>query len=55
MWARLVRISSREVVSASVGSIAAVCEARKFTEDEAEHEMTKQMLIKHIWDKYGEE
>lgn len=48
-------MSGRDIVSDSTGSIDAVCEARNFMEDEAEQKMTKYLLIKHIWDKYGEE
>lgn len=54
MWAGTVRMSGEEVVSASAGSISAVYEKWNFTEDESEHDMTKNLPIKHTWDKYGD-
>lgn len=44
-----------QAVAASLGSIAAVCETRRFMENEAEHNTTKRLLTKHSWEKYGEE
>lgn len=55
MWAGLVLVSGKEVVSTSAGSIGSVCEARNFMGDEAERDLTKHLLINHMWDKYGEE
>lgn len=51
MWGGLLRMSGREIVSDSTGSIDSVCEAENFLEDEAKHNMKKRLLIKRIWDK----
>lgn len=39
----------------STGSIDAVLKVLNFMEDETKHNMTKHLLIEHIWDKYSEE
>lgn len=55
LCAVLVRLSDREVVSASTCSIFAVCQAWSLMEDKAEHDITKHLLIKQICDRYGDE
>lgn len=55
MWAGLVSMAVSEVVVELTASIAAVCEARRFMEEEAEHKITKCLLIEHVWNQHGEE
>lgn len=54
MWGGRVRIS-HTVTSTAVVSLAALCEAQQFIKDEAEHAHTKELLIYHIWCKYGDQ
>lgn len=55
MWAGLVRMGNEQIIRATPGSIAAMCEARNFMDEKKEHELTKKLIIEHVWDKHGEE
>lgn len=55
MWGGLVRSHGSAEVSASSGSVGALCEARAFMEDGAEHVKMKTLLMDHLWERHGEE
>lgn len=55
MWCGLERVHGSNDVQAGAGSLVAICEARAFMDDEREHLKTKKLLMKHLWDKYGEQ
>lgn len=55
MWCGLVRLHGSNDVQARPGCVAALCESRSYMDDEKENVKTKQLLMKHLWEKYGEE
>ena len=54
MWCGLVRLTGQTVIPPGVGSIAALCEATRFMEDEKDNKRTKTLLVRHIWNIFGE-
>lgn len=54
MWCGLVRQDGCFSPPGS-SSLAALCEARQFMEDESEHSCTKKLLMQHMWELYGDQ
>lgn len=52
MWAEMVPKPGENVVQPAPGSLAALCEERPYEEIEAEHNNSKCLLVKHIWDRH---
>lgn len=48
-------MSVRAITSAAAGSVAGLCETRKIMEDKKEHNIAKMLMMKPMWDGYGEE
>lgn len=44
----------RSGVNAVSGTIASICASRAIMDDDAEHNTTKRLLVKHVWDRHGE-
>ena len=54
MWCGLVRLHGASVIVPGASSLAALCEARAFMENEAERMRTKKFLMQHMWEKCGD-
>ena len=54
MWCGLDRMNGTSTIATETGSLAALCEAREFADDVAEHVRTKQLLMDHLWVRQGE-
>lgn len=54
MWCGLERVPGANHVEAGEGSLAALCEARTMLTDRTKHARTKELLVRHLWERQGE-
>lgn len=54
MWEGLVEVSGGGGTEAAPGSLAARCAVEEFKEQQEEHDLTKRLLMEHVWSHHGE-